>query len=126
MRFFTKAALAIAMITSLAACGTLQTIADASVSPKLVVAAAQTFDGVEKTATNYVVACTPSPQPAGCSDAVIQQLKPAIKSGREARDTLEAFLIVHPGQLGSKGTYDALVAANKLLTGVLSNYQTGG
>jgi hypothetical protein len=46
-------------------------------SPTAVIVAANAFDAVKATATNYIAYCTPNPAPAGCSDAAIQKLIPA-------------------------------------------------
>lgn len=90
---------------------------DASIPFDTVKIAVASYVAVEKTAKNYIVFCTPNPAPAGCNDTLIQKtINPAITKGSQAANAFIAFYQVHPGQLGSKGLYDALVAATTLLT----------
>lgn len=120
------AIVALAGLMALAGCANLSSayhaIADATVSPQLVLVAANAFDAVEATAKNVIVACTPATRPAACNDTVIRSLIPAVKAGRDARDGLEGFLVAHPGQLGSKGLYDALVAATGTITKAIADF----
>jgi len=54
---------------------------------------------------------------------VIQhKIDPAIRSGRAAADSLLMFYDEHPGALGPRGLYDALVAASATLQSVQSIY----
>ena len=109
---------------SLSACSTISAVTDAKVPAKTIIVAANAFDGLKVTAKNYLVYCTPNPAPIGCDDAAIKnKLVPAIKSGTTARDTLEQFLADHPGQLGDKGVYDALVDANSTIQSVIANFK---
>lgn len=119
---------AAASLCALAGCANLKTawstITSATVSPKAVVVAANAFDAAEKTATNYISYCAPNPAPAGCDDKAIQsQLIPAIRSGRTARNSLEAFQKAHPGELGDQGVYDALVSATSTISAIVANYK---
>ena len=120
--------LVLASALSLGGCANLQNawdvVTSAKVSPAAVVIAANSFDAVEKTATNYVGYCSPNPAPAGCNDNVIQtRLIPAIRSGRTARNSLEAFLQAHPGELGDKGVYDALISSTTTIKAIVANYK---
>lgn len=100
------------------------TIVSAKVSPTLVVVAVNGFDAVKTTAKNYIVYCTPNPAPKGCDDDVIQnKIDPAIKSGTTARNTLKQFLKDHPGELGDRGVYDALVAATDTIKAAIINFK---
>lgn len=91
-------------------------VEDASIPFNTVQIAIASYVAVEKTAKNYVIFCTPNPAPAGCSDTLIQRtINPAITSGHADAAAFVAFYKVHPGALGSKGLYDALVAATSLL-----------
>ena len=107
----------IALALSLGACAQVtkvyDTITGASVSPTAVIVAANSFDALEATATNYLrlKKCSASSGPV-CRDAkATAVIIPAIRSGRSARNNLEQFLKDHPGQLGPQGLYDALQAA---------------
>lgn len=100
-------------------------VSDASVPASTVIVAANGFDAVEATAKNIVVACTPASRPGVCNDVAIYGLIKAVKAGRKARDGLEGFLADHPGQLGSKGLYDALVAATTTINQAIAAYNGG-
>jgi hypothetical protein len=120
----------LAALAMLAGCAQLKnaydTVTGAHVSPKLVIVAANAFNAVEATATNYITYCTPNPSPAGCSDTAIKQMIPAVRSGRDARNALEAFLKTHPDAIGAQGLYDALVSATGTLNSVISEYNVKG
>jgi len=121
-----RAIIALTAVAMLAGCANLKnaynTITSAQVSPKLVIVASNAFDAVQATATNYIAYCTPNPAPKGCSDAAIKQIIPAVRSGRDARNALEAYLKTHPNAIGAQGLYDALVSATGTLNSVIANY----
>lgn len=98
-------------------------LTDASVPPAAVIVAGNSFDAVEVTAKNIVIACTPAARPAACNDVALGNLIKAVKAGRTARDGLEGFLADHPGQLGSKGLYDALQKAISTIQAAIAAYQ---
>lgn len=105
---------------------TATTLSDASVSPTAVIVAANSFDAIEVTATNYLT-LPKCPKATICRDPqATKVLIPAIKSGRIARNNLKAFLRTHPGQLGSKGLYDALNASITTIQGVINQYNIRG
>jgi hypothetical protein len=128
-RLFIAAILAV----SLAGCaGSLTTIENAystlttaSVSPQAVVLAASAYDVVEVSATNYLRArrCTGTNGPVCRDPAVTPTIIATMRSGRVARDKLKQFLRDHPGQLGPKGDYDALIAATDTLRSLTATYQ---
>jgi hypothetical protein len=126
MKYITAAFVALAL--SLAGCAQLKnaydTVTSAKVSAKTVYVAVNAFDAAKITAKNYIIYCTPNPSPKGCDDNAIKtKLDPAIKSGTTARDSLQDFLATHPGELGSKGLYDALTAATNTIKDVTSNFK---
>ncbi len=120
---------------SLSACASqVQTLSNAysaltsaTVSPTAIIVAANSFDALEATATNYLR------RPSCARSAVIlcrkvgaaAKIKRAILSGRVARDKAEQFLVEHPGQLGSQGLYDALSSSVNVLQSVMAQYQIG-
>jgi hypothetical protein len=124
-KFVLSAALAV-MCFMLPACAALKTLSGATVSPTAIVVAANAFDAVKATATNYIAYCTPNPSPAGCNDAAIQKLIPAVRAGTSARDALEQFQADHPGQLGNKGVFDALTAATTTVKAIIAEYSLKG
>lgn len=120
--------LAIAVTVSLSGCANLKTaydtITSAKVPAKTVYVAANAFNAAKATAKNYIVYCTPNPSPKGCDDTAIKtKLDPAIRSGTIARNSLEQFLKDHPGELGDKGLYDAMVAATDTIKDVTAAFQ---
>lgn len=100
-------------------------VSTATVSPTAVIIAANAFDGIKVTATNYLTRprCNGANGPVCRSPAATKVIVPAIRSGTIARDQLEQFLRDHPGQLGPTGAYDALNASIGTLKGVLAQYQ---
>lgn len=116
-------------LVPLAGCDTLQritntygAITDSSVPPSLVIVAGNTFDGIEVTAKNIIVACTPKTRPSACKDVPLRNLIAAIRAGRASRDGLEGFLAAHPSALGSKGLYDALEASISTIQAAIAAY----
>ena len=112
-----KKLIILSLVLSLGACAQIQkdweVVTGVSVSPTAVIVAANSFDALEATATNYLrlKKCSASSGPV-CRDAkATAVIIPAIRSGRSARNNLEQFLKDHPGQLGPQGLYDALQAA---------------
>jgi hypothetical protein len=122
-------ALAVGCMLMLAGCASLgqiesaySTVKDATVPPRLVVAGGNAFDAAELTAKNILAICTPLVRPGACNDAVLRKMNAGIHAGRGPRDALEAFQAAHPGQLGSKGLYDALTAATTTITDAINAY----
>ena len=104
-------------------------VTGATVSPAAVLVAGNSFDAIEKTATNYINFCSANrPNPACKNFVTIRgQLVPAIRSARAARTNLEAFMKAHPGALGPAGLYNALQASVQTLQDVMTQYHiTGG
>lgn len=126
-----KIILAFALAVSLGGCATLQRIdaawqavKSATVSPQAVVVAANTFNALEATATNYLrlAKCNGSNGPICRDPAITAKVIPAVRAGRAARDSLLAFQRAHPGQLGDQGVYEALQASISTLTQIINTY----
>jgi hypothetical protein len=119
---------AVAACLALGSCANMQKVYDAvteaKVPVKTVLVAESAFNIAKSTATQYITYCTPNPAPTGCDDALIKvKLIPAIKAGTDARNSLQAFLVAHPGELGNKGVYDALIAATTTIQTVVASYK---
>ena len=120
------------LVFSLAGCAALQnaydTLNGTSVSPTAVYVAANAFDAVEVTATNYLKLpkCTGSNGPVCRSPAATKQIIPAVRSGRVARTNLENFMAQNPGALGPVGLYNALTTATSTLQAIVQQYSIGG
>lgn len=99
-------------------------VAGVTVPPSAVIVAANSFDGVEATATNYLrlKKCSATTGPVCRDPAVTAKIIPAIRAGRTARNNLEAFMQANPGALGPSGLYNALVAATTTLSQILAQY----
>lgn len=124
--------LILALSVSLGGCATLRTSYDvvtgATISPTAVIVAANGFDALEATATNYLrlKSCAVAPGPVCRNKAATKAIIPAIRSGRLARNKLEAFMVANPGKLGNAGLYNALTEAIATLQGVFVQYNVGG
>ena len=106
--------------------GVYSAITGATVDPQSVIVASNIFDGLQRTATNYLrlPKCngkTPICRDPGATKVII----PAIRSGRVARNNLHQFLHDHPGQLGPTGLYDALQASINTLQQAFPQYNIG-
>lgn len=126
-----KIILAIALAALLGGCATLaridagwQAVKSSTVSPAAVVVAANTFNALEATATNYLrlKKCTGANGPICRDPAVTAKVIPAVRAGRAARDSLIAFQKAHPGALGDQGVYDALQSSIGTLTSIINTY----
>jgi hypothetical protein len=95
MRNFLFAA---AAILALGGCAQLQSdwaaLNGTTVSPQAVYIAANAFDAVEQTATNYLrlPACSGSNGPVCRNATAVKQIVPLVRSGRVARKKLEAAI----------------------------------
>lgn len=121
---------ALLLAFTLAGCASLtntwNAVTGATVSPAAVIVAANAFDALEVTATNYLKLkkCDGS-NPVCRSPAATKVIVPAVRSGRVARNNLEQFLKDNPGQLGPSGLYNALTASINTLQGVIAAYNVG-
>lgn len=126
--------LLLALAIPLGGCSTVNSIGSAysaatsvKVTKTQVYVAANAFDAVEVTATNYVRLPTCKTGQTFLADqcstkVAISKLVPAIRAGRAARNNLEAFAKDHPGEIGASGLYAALTTAISTIKTVLSAY----
>jgi hypothetical protein len=100
----------------------------ATVDPQAIIIAANTFDGLQATAKNYLrlPRCSAASGPVCRNPAVTPSIITAVHSGRDARKKALAFLKAHPGQLGPQGVYDALQGAVGELQSLFAAYNIGG
>lgn len=111
--------IAAALTLSLGACSTLDTIqqvATATVPAQAVIPAANAFDILKGTATNYGRYCIANkmPEPV-CSASNRRIVIKFVRSGTSARNQLEASLTT--GQPAAASVYNTLVAAIQGLKG---------
>lgn len=99
-----------------------------SVSPAAVIVAANTFDALEASATNYLrlPKCSAVSGPVCRAPEAARAIIKAIRAGRPARNQLETFLRTHPGELGPQGLYDALTTTAQTVQAIFAQYQIGG
>ncbi len=105
----------------------IQSVASGTISPQAIYVAANTFDAVEVSATNYLMLkkC-PIAAPFCRSPIATKALIPAIRAGRVARNNALQFVQDHPGQLGLQGLYDALTTATDAIQKILTQYKAVG
>ena len=115
-----------ALALSLGGCANLQnawnTLTGARVSPQAVYVAENVFDGLERTATNYLVLCHGNPSNVVCSKSAEVAIANGVRSGRVARKNLSAFMVAHPDALGAQGLFDAFSATSDTLKSALQTY----
>ncbi len=108
-----KKLLILALILTLGACANLKTayqvITEASVSPTQIIVAANAFDALEGTATQYLVYCKANLTTPICSADNRRSVIKYVRSGRAARNQLETY--VAAGNAGPAGLYNTLIAA---------------
>lgn len=141
MQKFLAGALALALLLPLGACapgsfgakveGAISAISGATVSPQAIIIAANAFDALEATAKNYVnpalnKRCNGSNGPVCRDPAATVAINKAVRAGRVARNNAKQFLRDHPGQLGTRGLYDALQASVTTLEAIFRQYNIGG
>lgn len=97
----------------------------ANVSGQIAIVAANTYDAIEATATNYIRYCTPTPKPVGCNVVAIQKYVPAVRSGRYARNAVEQFVKANPaGTAVPIALYNGLTTATSTLQSIEAQYPT--
>ncbi len=105
----------------------IQNAASGTISPQAIYVAANTFDAVEVSATNYLnLKKCPIGAPFCRSPVATKALIPAIRAGRVARNNALQFVQDHPGQLGLQGLYDALTSATDAIQKILIQYKAIG
>lgn len=132
MKILRSLALACTLVVTLPACDRISAIiqiaTSASVSPNLIFIAANTFDGLEVTATNYLrlSRCTGANGPVCRDPEAAEKIIATVQSGRIVRNKMRQFLRDHPGQLGIQGDYDALKESIATLQTIFTKYNVDG
>ena len=126
-----KIIIALALAFGIAGCASIQnaydTLNGTTVSPTAVYVAANAFDAVEATATNYLrlKKCSTTSGPVCRDPSATAKIIPAVRSGRVARTNLEQFMKDNPGALGPVGLYNALTTATSTLQSIVAQYHVG-
>jgi hypothetical protein len=113
---------ALFVLPGCAAISSIQSISSASVSPQQVIVAANAFDAIEITTTNYL-RLPPCPQSTiVCRDqSTAVKLAAAIRKGRVARNQMEAYIANPAGQPVPVSGYNALTLAVSTAQSLLAN-----
>ena len=109
---------------ALGGCSTISTLTGSSVSPQAAVVAANSFDALETAATAYLQLppCTTT-QLAACRNArAAKAIGPAVRSGRVARNQVEALLVANQGGRIPVATMSTLQAAISTLQSIYTQY----
>ena len=120
-----KKLLAIALILGLAGCAQLQNaynvVTGAAITPEQVYVSANAFDAVEATATQYlrlpVCGSLPCRNPSAVAVIV-----PAVRSGRLARNKLEAAVNANPSAPVDANLLATLTSSTSVLKAIMANY----
>jgi hypothetical protein len=101
----------------------LETIASGSVSANQVYVAANAFDAIEATATNYLqLPPCPTAAPVCRTSSIVAVIVPQVRNGRVARNQLEAYVNANPGQAVPVSNYNVLITTVNTLQGALAAY----
>ena len=100
-------------------------ITDTTVSPQAIVVAANSFDAIEGTATQYLIYCRTNLAQSLCSASNRSTVIRAVRSGRAARIQLETYI---QGQTPAPAPiYNVLITAiNTLTSSAANNAATSG
>lgn len=111
-----KIIFALACVATLGGCAEIQKLesvyqvaSSAQVTPKQIYIAAQTFDGLQATATNYLIYCKPRLTEAICSADNRRLVIRSVRAGRASRNQLETYITQNTSAPVS--VYNALLAA---------------
>jgi hypothetical protein len=107
----------------LSGCSAVTTLTSPALTPTQVIVAANAFDAIEATATNYLSLPTcPTATPVCKTAAGVNAIVPAIRTGRAARNTLEAAVNSGGATPLSVSTYTTLTTAITTLQAVMAQY----
>lgn len=126
-----KFALLFTLLLPLGACSTIDSIVGivtgATVTPQQAYIAANAFDTIEATATQYLQlpACGSTASKLCRASAGVNAIVPAIRIGRTARNNLEAAVTASNGQPVSASLYSALTAQTSTLQQIVATYNIG-
>jgi hypothetical protein len=120
----TTVAFAFAVALSLGGCTALTNIAGTTVSPQTAIVAANSFDALEAVATGYLQLpkCVATGPVVCRSTAAVAAIIPAVRSGRVARNQIEALLSANSGAAIPVANYNTLQAVITSLQGIYAQY----
>lgn len=106
---------------------TFDILTSTKISPTSVILAANAFDALEVSATNYLrlTKCSALNGPVCRNPEASRAIIKAIRVGRPIRNKLITFLRDHPGELGPQGLYDALNNTAQTIQAIFVQYNVG-
>jgi hypothetical protein len=108
---------------ALAGCSAVTTLTSPALTPTQVIVAANSFDAIEATATNYLGLPTcPTATPVCKTAAGVAAIVPAIRAGRAARVTLEAAVNSGGSTPVPVSAYTTLTTAVGTLQALMAQY----
>lgn len=108
-------------LTGCSTLSNLETIASGSVSPQQVYIAANSFDAIEATATQYLgLPLCPQGTPVCRTQVSSQTVYNNVKTARGARNALEAYMGANPGAAVPVSNYNVLVTSVQTLTALVA------
>lgn len=121
-----KIIIATLLAASLAGCTTFGTLerdvgnvvgvlTSAKVTPQQIIIAANAYDAIEATATQYLLFCKANPAVAQCLLATRKKVVADVRAARVFRAQLEPYIL--NGGAGPSGIYNSLVAAITTIKG---------
>lgn len=118
------AALLLIPAIALGGCSTISTLTGASVKPQAALVAANSFDALETVATGYLQLplCTTTPIAACRNQTAAAKIGPAVRSGRTARNQIEALLQANAGAAIPVASLNTLQAAIAALQSIYTQY----
>lgn len=92
-------------------------VTSASVSPTQIIVAANTYDALESTATQYLGYCktTLGAAQSACTLSTRKTVVASVRAGRAARNSLEPYVVT--GTAGPAALYNTLVSVIQTLQG---------
>ena len=106
---------------------TVKSATTGSISPEAIYIAANTFDSVEVSATNYLnLKKCPQNAPFCRQPGVAKKLVPLIRAGRVARNNAVQWAKDHPNQLAERSLYDSLTGITSTIQEMMRQYNVGG
>lgn len=120
-----KTLLALTLVFGLAGCAQIQnaydTITSAKITANQVYIAANAFDAIQATATNYLRLPPCGKLPCRAAGAV-NVIVPAIRSGRLARNKLEAAVQANPGAPVDANLFATLTSSTSTIKAIFATY----
>lgn len=119
-----KILIGLTLVAGLAGCAKIEAALTTTVSPQAALVAANSFDAMEAVATGYLQlpTCGKTAVVTCKTTAAVNTIVPAVRSGRAARDQIEALLKASSGAAIPLANYNTLQAVITSLQGIYAQY----